>query len=502
MEGPACSDLTAESAARLNDLVRRYLPAAATERTKRAAAFRKNAGAALPRATPHHCVFTAYKFYILSRGAPAVGRPRQFEGAARSRSTVFLDAVGTYRLSQRRREAGVAGAPQMLLSRCRYGLQFCVETTAGQLVDKRERFMPARRARWQSRVRPSRAVAHALQKGAQWQMSPRIRIQGRRSTMADRSTIIAVFDDHTRAQRAIEQLKRAGFTEREIGVTTRDGEADGGQALRDGGKGTHAKEGAITGVTAGAGVGALWGLGILAGVLPAIGPAIAGGTLAAILSSAAAGAATAGLAGSLIGLGIPEDEAKYYEEEFRAGRTVVTVQAMGRQAEAEAILRDAGGRTMDSAGNYASSSATASGGAAANTRGRTVADSGTRTIEAREEEVHVRKRPVQTGEAEIYKEVRTEHRSIDVPVKKEELVIERHAVGRQPASGPVGESERVRIPLSEEQVEVDKRTVATERVEVGKRLTEDEEHLDTTVRKEDIKVNKRGRGTTPRHTSR
>ena len=61
-------------------------------------------------------------------------------------------------------------------------------------------------------------------------------------------------------------------------------------------------------------MGALWGLGILAGIVPAIGPAIAGGTLAAILSSAAAGAATAGVAGALIGLGIPEDEAKRGEE--------------------------------------------------------------------------------------------------------------------------------------------------------------------------------------------
>lgn len=319
--------------------------------------------------------------------------------------------------------------------------------------------------------------------------------------MSDRTTVIAIFDDRTRAQSAIEQLKRAGFTEGEIGVTVRDGDSEGGQALRDGGgKETHAKEGAITGVAAGAGVGALWGLGILAGVLPAIGPAIAGGTLAAILSSAAAGAATAGLAGTLIGLGIPEDEAKYYEDEFRAGRTVVTVQAMGRQAEAQSILQQAGGRTMGAGSGDATAATRAT--AAAGARGRTVAESGTRTIEAREEEVRVRKRPVQTGEAEIYKEVRTENRSIDVPVKKEELVIERHAVGRHPASGPVGEQERVRIPLSEEQVDVEKRTVATEQVKVGKRLTEDEEHIDATVRKEDIKVDKRGRKDSPRPTSR
>ncbi len=332
--------------------------------------------------------------------------------------------------------------------------------------------------------------------------------------MADRTTVIAVFDDRGEAQRAIDQLKRAGFTEKEIGVTAREGDVDDvGDVARRGDKGeTHAKEGAIAGVATGAGVGALWGLGILAGVLPAIGPAIAGGTLAAILSSAAAGAATAGIAGTLIGLGIPEDEANYYDQEFRAGRTVVTVQAMGRQTEAQSILRQAGG-IMAPGGDYAAE--TTRSGAAAGTvagdlapdarrrgaRTDTVAEPGARTLEAREEELRVRKRPVQTGEVEVRKEVRTEHRSVDVPVKKEELVIERHAVGRHPASGPIGENERVRIPLSEEQVDVEKRTVATEEVTVGKRVTEDEEHVDATLRKEDIKVDKRGRSDT-RHTPR
>ena len=323
--------------------------------------------------------------------------------------------------------------------------------------------------------------------------------------MSDRTTVIAVFDDRTQAQRAIAELKNAGFTEKEIGVTTRDEDSGDGKLARASDKGdTHATEGAVAGVAAGAGVGALWGLGILAGVLPAIGPAIAGGTLAAILSSAAAGAATAGVAGALIGLGIPEEEASYYDKEFREGRTVVTVQAFGRQGEARSILQAAGGRSMDFGGAYAGATTAAATPreSATGTRRRgartdTVAEPGARTLEAREEEVRVRKRPVQTGEAEVYKEVRTENRSIDVPVKKEELVIERHAVGRHPAGGPVGERERVRVPLSEEQIDVEKRTVATEEVTVGKRATEDEEHIDTTVRKEDIKVDKRGRDTRP-----
>ena len=170
--------------------------------------------------------------------------------------------------------------------------------------------------------------------------------------MVDRTTAIAIFDDRLQAQRAIEQLQRAGFTEREIGVTARD-TADAGARAADGDKKTHAKEGAIAGVAAGAGVGALWGLGILAGVLPGIGTAIAGGTLAAILSSAAAGAATAGVAGTLIGLGIPEEEAKYYDREFQAGRVVVTVDAGMRLQEAQAILVEAGGYDMRSASGRA-----------------------------------------------------------------------------------------------------------------------------------------------------
>ena len=308
--------------------------------------------------------------------------------------------------------------------------------------------------------------------------------------MANRKTAIAIFDDRTRAQRAIEELKRAGFTENEIGITARD---TSGADASDGHKETHAKEGAIAGVTAGAGVGALWGLGILAGVLPAIGPAIAGGTLAAILSSAAAGAATAGIAGTLIGLGIPEEEARYYDEEFRAGRILVTVGARGRLDEAQSILARNGGYDQRSAPQRtARSEPGMRAGDGARPQNR-------RTLEAREEELRVSKRPVQTGEAEIRKEVRTERQTVDVPVRKEELVVERHAAGRQPASGPVGDGGRVRVPLSEEQVEVEKTPVVRERISVGKRTTEEEEHIGATVKKEDFKVDKRGRTTpTPR----
>jgi hypothetical protein len=79
--------------------------------------------------------------------------------------------------------------------------------------------------------------------------------------------------------------------------------------------------------------------------MPVLGPAIAGGTLAAIFTSAAAGATVAGVAGILVGMGIPHEDAEYYESELHAGRVIVTVFAPGREAEASEIMLRNGGYT-------------------------------------------------------------------------------------------------------------------------------------------------------------
>ena len=152
-----------------------------------------------------------------------------------------------------------------------------------------------------------------------------------------RTIVVGVFDNHRNAQQALAELRQTGFQDAELGVASHD-RKDVARAKAEG-KETYAEEGAVTGLLAGAGLGAAWGIGIAAGVLPMIGPVIAGGTLAAIAASAALGAAAASVAGALIGLGIPEDEAAYYEEEFKAGRTLVTVHAGSRFDEATAIIR-------------------------------------------------------------------------------------------------------------------------------------------------------------------
>src|SRR5262249_1151276 len=75
------------------------------------------------------------------------------------------------------------------------------------------------------------------------------------------------------------------------------------------------------------------------GLMPGVGPVIAAGILAGTLGGAGAGATAGGILGALIGHGVPEADARHYEQEVAAGKTIVTVKADGRYDEAVNILR-------------------------------------------------------------------------------------------------------------------------------------------------------------------
>jgi hypothetical protein len=151
---------------------------------------------------------------------------------------------------------------------------------------------------------------------------------------ATQATTVGVFASREAADRAIADLKKAGYKDNQIGLISKD--SSGKAVKRDGGGNaeTNAGEGAAIGAAAGAAggvaTGVALGVGMLAGVIPVIGPFIAMGTLGTILAvgatGAAAGAVTFGLAGALVGWGIPEDEARYYEGRVKAGQHLVTVE--------------------------------------------------------------------------------------------------------------------------------------------------------------------------------
>jgi hypothetical protein len=64
--------------------------------------------------------------------------------------------------------------------------------------------------------------------------------------------------------------------------------------------------------------------------IPGVGPFIAAGPVMAALGGAAIGAGAGGLIGALVGLGIPEYEAKRYEGKLREGNILISVHSDNR----------------------------------------------------------------------------------------------------------------------------------------------------------------------------
>jgi len=170
--------------------------------------------------------------------------------------------------------------------------------------------------------------------------------------LSGRSTIAGLFHEREGAERAINDLKDAGFAADQIGVAMRDRTAQGELAEDTGTKAAQgATSGALGGGLLGGVVGFLVGVGALA--IPGVGPVVAGGMLASALgmgggtalAGAGIGAAAGGIVGALVGMGIPEEEAKHFESGFKAGGALVTVNAGGRAMDAMAILERNGADT-------------------------------------------------------------------------------------------------------------------------------------------------------------
>ena len=153
------------------------------------------------------------------------------------------------------------------------------------------------------------------------------------------TTQVGVFNTRDAAERAVSDLKAAGYRDDQIGLVAKD---ERGRTTRTDGAGDNAAEGGAVGAAVGAGAMALGSLAVSFGVIPVIGPVLAVGPLAAALISAVGGAAAGGVAGALIGWGIPEEDARYYESEVTAGRYLVTVEC-GQGDDAREVLRRHGG---------------------------------------------------------------------------------------------------------------------------------------------------------------
>lgn len=200
-------------------------------------------------------------------------------------------------------------------------------------------------------------------------------------------------------------------------------------------------------------------------------------------------------------MGWDEQRHGYYQQGISSGGAVVTVTG-DRIQEAREILEENGGDLREGGfeqnsfrqsgleeGNVIPGAESGSGNLGVNAN-RSDLD-GERRIQLRGEMLRTYKERVQRGEVTLRKEVVTENQSVNVPVSREELVIER-AQGAGQAMGEIGNDEEVRVPLSEERVRVEKQPVVNEEIRVGKRQVQSNQQVSDQVRHEELRVDKQG----------
>lgn len=248
----------------------------------------------------------------------------------------------------------------------------------------------------------------------------------------DPSTIVGVFSDDIQAQQAIKALRQAGFSDDQITYS---------------GHGTSSS-------------------GFLAG-----------------LKSFFTGEdhSSRGAYDDLVGMGMPEENARAFSREYEAGHSIVTVTDSSRILDAATLLSQYGGY-----GPGGKTSRTTDYDA-------TAADTDeARRLKLHEEQLQVYKQPMQTGEVSLHKEVVSEQQVINVPVTHEEVYIERRAGSGQVSDTAIGEGETLRIPVSAEQVQVNKQTVETGEVVIGKRTVQGTQQVSDTVHHEEARIDNRG----------
>jgi len=111
-----------------------------------------------------------------------------------------------------------------------------------------------------------------------------------------------------------------------------------------------------------------------------------------------------------------------------------------------------------------------------------------------EEELDVSKRSVRAGEVDVHTRVETEHVSRPVNVRHEEVDIERRPVAGQRGAGAGADFEEreIRIPVTEEELVVDKHPVVREEIVLRKRAVDEERRAEADLRRERVNIETKG----------
>ncbi len=269
-----------------------------------------------------------------------------------------------------------------------------------------------------------------------------------RST-ATTNRVIAFFKDRSRAYEAVTKLKEAGFTSDEIGIMYNESTSAGSDIA-----GTTRKDESF------------WE------------------KLKDFFSGESHDDTAYDYRDSVSDMNWDQDRAEYYRSGIAAGGALVSV-AGARAQEARRILESAGGELRET--GFAGTSQSNIGAS----RDRSLTDQDYR-IQLRGEVLRTYKDRVKRGEVRLRKDVITENQTVQVPVTREELVVERVPASGAQVSGEIGSDKEIRVPLSEERARVEKQPVVNEEVRVGKRAVQNTQQVSGDVRREELRVDKDG----------
>jgi hypothetical protein len=175
--------------------------------------------------------------------------------------------------------------------------------------------------------------------------------------MAKNTAVFGIYPNRTAVEQAVAALQNAGYRATDLSLLMPENLGNKDMVHE---KNTKSPEGTATGAVSGAVIGGtlgwLAGIGLLA--IPGLGPLIAAGPIMAALAGVGAGGALGGFTGALVGLGIPEYEAKRYEGRVRNGGILLSVHCDNSDwtSRAKKVLEATGAQdissTSESAGDF------------------------------------------------------------------------------------------------------------------------------------------------------
>lgn len=130
-------------------------------------------------------------------------------------------------------------------------------------------------------------------------------------------------------------------------------------------------------------------------------------------------------------------------------------------------------------------------------RRKKLSGNGEESLLLHEEQLEVHKERVQTGEINVNKRIVEEQQHMDVPVERDDVVVERRPVAdsgnpdEEIKREPYQVGDELHIPVIEERLVVTKKEVVTEEIVVTKRRINETEHISETVRREEVDIDDR-----------